>query len=86
MPKITWLLEGESNLSGDGDVLIVEGTSMAGTEAAWDFISDDSELMPFLKRIQQSNSRLPHFEVLVGTQNMSSRAVHSNVLAWRTND
>ncbi|MEK6398610.1 MAG: hypothetical protein V4734_11040, partial [Terriglobus sp.] len=74
------------NLSGDGDVLIVEGTSMAGTEAAWDFISDDSELKPFLKRIQQSDDRLPHFEVLVGTQNMSSSAVHSNVLAWRTSD
>lgn len=74
------------NLSNNGDVLIVEGTSMAGTEAAWDFISDDSELRPFLRRIQQPDGRLPHFELLVGTQNLSSSAVRSNVLAWRTTD
>lgn len=71
------------NLSGHGNALLVEGTSMAGTEAAWDFVSDDSELLPFLKRIQRPDGEVPHFELLLGTQNMSSSAVHSNVLAWR---
>jgi hypothetical protein len=74
------------NLSGNGNALIVEGTSMAGTEAAWDFVSDDSELLPFLKRIQRPDGRIPHFELLLGTQNMSSSAVRSNILAWRIND
>ncbi|ADV81927.1 hypothetical protein [Terriglobus saanensis] len=74
------------NLSGNGNVLLIEGTSMAGTEAAWDFVSDDSELLPFLKRIQHPDGRIPHFELLLGTQNMSSSAVHSNLLAWRTSD
>jgi len=71
------------NLSGSGNALLVEGTSMAGTEAAWDFVSDDSELLPFLKRIQRPDGTIPHFELLLGTQNMSSSAVHSNLISWR---
>jgi hypothetical protein len=74
------------NLSGSGNALLVEGTSMAGTEAAWDFVSDDSELMPFLKKIQHPDGSIPHFELLLGTQNMSSSAVHSNLLGWRVSD
>ncbi len=72
-----------SNLSGNGNALLIEGTSMAGTEAAWDFVSDDTELLPFLKRIQRADGTVPHFEVLVGTQNMSASAVHDSLLAWR---
>lgn len=71
------------NLSGTGTVLIIEGISMAGTEAAWDFVSHDSELLPFLKKIQKSDGAIPSFELLLGTQNMSSSAVHGTVLAWR---
>ena len=70
-------------LSGSGNALLVEGTSMAGTEAAWDFVSDDAELLPFLKRIQRPDGSVPHFELLLGTQNVSSSAVHGNLLAWR---
>lgn len=72
------------NLSGDGNVLILEGTSMAGTECAWDFVSDDSQLLPFLKQIQSADRTLPHFEVMLGTNNMSGNAVKNNILAWRT--
>lgn len=70
------------NLSEYGNPLLIEGTSMAGTEAAWDFISDDSELLPFLKKIQRPDGKIPHFELVLLTQNMS--AVHSSLLAWRT--
>ena len=72
------------NLSGNGNVLIVEGTSMAGTEAAWDFVSDDSDLLPFLRRIQRPDGKIPHFELLLANQNMNSSAVSSSILAWRT--
>jgi hypothetical protein len=72
------------NLGGNGNVLILEGTSMAGTESAWDFVSDDSQLLPFLKRIQRANGTVPHFEVVLGTNNMSGSAVKNTVLAWRT--
>jgi hypothetical protein len=72
------------NLSGNGNVLILEGTSMAGTECALDFVSDDSQLSPFLKQIRRGDGKLPHFELVLGTNNMSGNAVKSNILAWRT--
>jgi hypothetical protein len=72
------------NLGENGNVLILEGTSMAGTECALDFVSDDSQLLPFLKQIRRSDGKLPHFEVVLGTNNMSGNAVKSKILAWRT--
>ena len=74
------------NLSGNGNALLVEGTAMAGTEAAWDFVSDDTVLLPFLEKIRLANGRVPYFELLLGTQSMGSSAVHSNLIAWRTSN
>jgi len=71
------------NLAGDGSALIVEGTSMSGTEGAWDFVSDDSQLLPFLRQIQRPDGTIPHFELLLGTQNMNASAIQSKLLAWR---
>jgi hypothetical protein len=59
---------------------------MSGTEGAWDFVSDDSRLLPFLKRIERPDGIIPHFELLLGTQNMSASAVRSTLLAWRTSN
>jgi hypothetical protein len=72
------------NLGGNGNALILEGTSMAGTESAWDFVSDDSQLLPFLHRIRRADGTVPHFEVVLGTNNMSGSAVKNTVLGWRT--
>lgn len=74
------------NLAGTGNALIVEGTSMSGTEGAWDFVSDDAVLLPFLKRIQRPDGSIPHFELLLGNQNMNASAVQSRLLAWRVID
>jgi len=73
-------------LTGTGNSLIIGGTSMIGTESALDFISDDSQLLPFLKRIQRPDRKLPHFQLVLGTNGMSGNAVRSNILAWRTTD
>jgi hypothetical protein len=74
------------NLSGNGNVVIVEGTSMAGTDSAWNFVSDDSQLLPFLTRIRRGDGTVPHFEVVLGTNNFSGSAAKSAVLAWRTSN
>ena len=74
------------NLSGSGNALLIEGTSMAGTEAAWDFVSDNLQLLPFLRQIQRPDGSTPHFELLVGTQNMNASAVHDELIAWRVID
>ncbi|WP_188553402.1 hypothetical protein [Edaphobacter dinghuensis] len=71
------------NLSGNGNVLILEGTTIAGTESALDFVSDDSQLLPFLKQLRRADGSLPHFEVVLGTDNMSGSAVKNSILAWR---
>jgi hypothetical protein len=71
------------NLSGNGNVLILEGTTIAGTESALDFVSDDAQLLPFLKQIRQPDGKIPHFEVLLGTNNMSGSAVKNSILASR---
>lgn len=84
--KVYGLVAYLPNLAGDGNVLILEGTSMSGTEGARDFAMDDSQLLPFLKRIARPDGTIPHFEVLLGTQNMSASAVRSNLLAWRTSN
>lgn len=72
------------NLSGDGNVLIVEGTSMAGVEAAWDFVSDDEVLLPLLRKMQRQDATLPSFEILVSTQNTGASASHADLVAWDT--
>jgi hypothetical protein len=72
------------NLSGNGNVLILEGTSIAGTECALDFVSDDTQVLPFLKQIRRADGSLPRFEVVLGTSNMSGNAVKNSILAWRT--
>lgn len=72
-----------SNLTGDGDVLILEGTSMPGTEAAWNYVMEDAKLMPFIKSIQRPDGSVPHFEVLIATNNMGFSAVETSVVAWR---
>jgi hypothetical protein len=72
------------NLSGQGNALILEGTSMAGTESAWDFVADESQLLPFLNRIRNPDGSLPHFEVVLGTNNINGSAGKNIILAWRT--
>jgi hypothetical protein len=72
------------SLSGTGNTLILEGTGMAGTEASWDFVSDDSQFLPFLEKIRRPNHSLPHFEVVLGTTNMRGNAAKISVLSWRT--
>ncbi len=72
------------NLSGSGRALVIEGTSMAGAEAAFDFLLNDAEMLPLLKKLQKNGSQLPSFELLVTTQNTSASAVHSSLVAFRS--
>lgn len=72
------------NLRGSGKVLILEGTSMAGTEAAADFVLDDTHLLPFLTKIRDHDGTIPYFEVLLESNNMNGSASRLTVLAYRT--
>lgn len=76
---VAWL----PNLSGNGHVLLIEGTTMAGTECAWDFVNDDTHLIPFLRSIRPSDGTIPSFELLLDASNIAGSASQSNILAYR---
>jgi len=71
------------NLSGAGNVLLVEGTSIAGTEAISDFLFEDRKLEPFLEKIAGKDSSLPHFEILLESQSLNGSASQSQIVAYR---
>jgi hypothetical protein len=72
------------SISGDGSTLLLEGTGMSGAEAGMDFVLDDTQLLPFLSRIQRPDGTLPHFELLLETHNIGASSVRSQILALRT--
>jgi hypothetical protein len=74
------------NLGGTGSVLILEGTSMAGTQCAWDFVADDSSFLPFINRIRRPDGSIPHFQLVLDSTNLTGSAVRRDVLAWRVMD
>ncbi|QHS51614.1 hypothetical protein [Edaphobacter sp. 12200R-103] len=72
-----------ANPSGAGNVLVLEGTSMAGTECAWEFISNQERLRQFLKLAGWKGHQTPHFEALLRTSNLGGNAATSTIVAWR---
>ena len=73
-----------SNLDGNGNALVVEGNSMAGTEAITDFLFNDDALLPFLKQLKKSDGMLPHFEVLIESNSVNGNAGQFHILSYRT--
>lgn len=74
------------NLEASGKILLLEGTSMAGTEAAADFVFDDHLLRPFLDKISGRDGRLPYFEVLLESVNMNGSASQIKIVSYRTSN
>jgi hypothetical protein len=71
------------NLSGTGSVLIVEGFSLADTEAAADFIMDQRDFDTLFKPIVRKGSTLPHFELLLKTMDVNGIGSPPTLLAYR---
>jgi hypothetical protein len=72
------------NLDANGNALIIEGNSMAGTEAISDFLFDDNALLPFLARLRKPEGTLPYFEVLIESNSVNGSAGPFHILAYRT--
>jgi hypothetical protein len=73
-----------ANLDGSGNALIVEGNSIAGTEAISDFLFSDDALLPFLHKVTRPNGTLSHFEVLIESNSVNGSAGPFHILAYRT--
>jgi hypothetical protein len=69
-------------LNSAGHTLLVEGSDMAGTESACDFLFDDAAFDAFANRIRKSNGDIPYFEALLGATTLNGNASHSQVLAY----
>jgi hypothetical protein len=74
------------NLSGKGYVLLIEGTAMAGTQAAADFVLGNPELSRLVKTTGLSSEHIPEFEVLLETTNLNGNSASSKVIAYRANN
>lgn len=71
------------NLSGTGKVLIIEGSSLPGTETISDFVFDDTALLPFLTKIQRPDGTLPYFEVLLESRDLDDNSGRFHILTYR---
>jgi len=69
------------NLSETGDVLLLEGINMAGTESAADLIMDDSRLLPLLAKVRRPDGSLPHFEMMLECSTLTDSATPARVVA-----
>lgn len=79
--KVSYL----ANPSGAGNILILEGTSMAATACAWEFVSNQERLRQFWQQAKSAGGGSSHFEVLLKTNNLAGDAAVSSVVAWRVN-
>jgi hypothetical protein len=71
------------NLNDTGWVLIVEGLTMAGTQAAADVLFNRDAMRPILGRARAANGQLKPFEVLIETRSFGSNSPQASIIASR---
>ncbi|WP_047498363.1 hypothetical protein [Terriglobus sp. TAA 43] len=72
------------NLSGNGNLLIVQGFTLAGTAAAGEFVTGENDFDTLFQRYADNTAPLPHFEILLETMDVNGMGSRPRVLAWRT--
>ena len=70
------------NLSGNGNILIVQGFSLAGTQAAAEFITNGQEFDTLFSQYSGNGSKLPHLEILLSTVEINGMASRPVPVAW----
>jgi hypothetical protein len=71
------------NVSRTGNVLVVQGFTLAGTQAAAEFITNDAALDALLAPLSKNKLVFPHFEILLRTMDVNGTASQSTLLAYR---
>lgn len=66
---------------GSGFALVVAGMSLAGTEAAVNFVLDDARLLPWLEKAR-SSGRIGEFDILLHGRNLGGSALSADVIAF----
>lgn len=71
------------NLEGTGDVILVAGSNMQGTEAATEFLTNGATFEEFLRKIGWRPDRpLPVFEVVVKLVTIGGSPISSEIFAY----
>jgi hypothetical protein len=81
--EVYGLIAFQSSLDGEGNALLVAGTSSPGTQTAADFLLSDRLFKDYLAKIQRPDGSIPHFEVLLQAKSLSGNAPQSNIVASR---
>jgi hypothetical protein len=71
------------NLNRAGSVLIVEGLTMAGTQAAVDTVFDSRAMQPILEKARNTDGSLRPFEILIETRSFGSNSPQASIVATR---
>jgi hypothetical protein len=71
-----------TNLEGNGRVLLIEGSTVAGVDAAVSFLLNEEKMGPILQQASQRDG-LGNFEVLLGANFLKSSSPDSQLLATR---
>jgi hypothetical protein len=66
------------------NALILEGTSVAGTESIYDLLSNEEELDMLVNQFKAPDGSLMHFEVLLSSQYLNGSASTFHVVASRS--
>ncbi|MBZ5677764.1 MAG: hypothetical protein LAP61_26255 [Acidobacteriia bacterium] len=66
---------------GSGISLLVAGMTVAGTEAAADFLFDDSRLVPWLRRVE-AGGEIRDFDILLRARNLVGSAPRAEVVSF----
>ena len=70
------------NLSNSGNLLVIQGFTLAGTQAAAEFITNRRDIDELFRTFDGNESKLPHFEILLSTMEINGMASSPVVLAW----
>ena len=71
------------NLNATGSVLLAEGLTMAGTQAAVDTLFNPAMMRPLLEQFSNGDGSLNPFEILIETRSFGSDSPQATVVAIR---
>ena len=81
---VTYALIGfQPNLSGKGNLLLLEGLDVAGTQAAADAVLETDAITPILKQATRADGSVAPFEVLLRATSIQANATDTQVIASR---
>ncbi len=70
------------NLSGSGNLLVIQGFTLAGTQAAAEFVTNRRNIDDLFPSFAGNEAKLPHFEILLSTIEVNGMASRPVLLAW----